>query len=127
VVEGGPPLGVVHGKVAPEAPVRAGHTAALVGPRVPEFTPVLLQEADVRLAAQEPQVLDDDVLPRDLLRGQEREALAKVDLVVVVEGRERIDARVVGLARAHREHFANEVEVLLHAYPFSRAARAASI
>ena len=106
--------GLVHREVAPEVAVRARHAARRVGPRVPELAAVLLEQADVRLAAQEPQVLDDDVLPGDLLGREERKALAEVDLVVLVERRDRIDPRSVGLSRPLGEHVADEVEVLLH-------------
>src|ERR1700690_960955 len=101
-------------EMAPEVAVRARHASALVGQRIPEPAAVLLEKADMRVAAQEPQVLDDDILPRDLFRREQREPLAKIDLVVDVERRERVDTRAVGLSCPFRQNFSHEVEICLH-------------
>ena len=104
----------VNREMAPEVSVRARNAPAFVGPRIPELAAVLLEEADVRVAAQEPQVLDDDVLPGDLFGRKQGKALAKVDLVVDVERGERVHTGPVGLSRPFREDFAHEVEILFH-------------
>jgi hypothetical protein len=69
----------------------------------------------VGLAAQEPQVLDDDVPPGDLLGRQQREALAQIDLVIFVEGRKRVDTCAVRIGRAPAENGEEAAPVLLQA------------
>src|SRR5262249_21390160 len=82
--------------------------------RVPELAFVLLEKTDVRVARQEPEILDDDVLPRDLFGREERKPLPEVDLVVDVERRDRIDARPVLLARPLLERLFDQVQINIH-------------
>lgn len=112
--KGGLSAGVVDGEVPPKIAVCAWDEALFVRPWVPELAVVLLQQPDVRLARQEPQVFDHDVFPRDLFGGEKREALAQIDLVVDIERGERINTGSVNLAGALLECFADSVEVLFH-------------
>ena len=82
---------------------------------------MLLEKTDVGLAAQEPEVLDDDILPGYFLRREEGKAHPQIDLEVLVERRDRVDARAIGLARTLREDRADQVKVLLHASRFGFA------
>ena len=95
VVEARAPGLVVDRKVPPKIAVGAWNLALLVGPRIPEFALVLLEKADVGVARQEPEVLDDDVLPGNLLGREERKSPREIDLVVDVEGRESVDAGAI--------------------------------
>ena len=99
----------------PAAPLHAvdrAEVAVLVGPLVPDRDAVLLQPADVPLAAQEPEQLLGDRGEVHLLRGDEREPLAQVEAHLVAEDADRARARAIVLRRARGEDVAHEVLVL---------------
>jgi hypothetical protein len=111
---------VMHREPAPEIAVRARHRPVLVRPRIPELAPVLLEQVDLGLPAQEPQVLHDDVLPAHLLRREKREPFRQVDLVVDVERRQSVDARSILFSSPRVEDLPDGLQVLPHdTSPFS--------
>src|SRR5690606_20192226 len=102
---------------APAPPLRPVHRTELalgVRPFVPDRDAVLVQIADVRLAAQKPQELVDDGLEMQLLGGQEREARREIAAQLVAEDALRAGAGPVRLAYALLAHLAQEIEVRLH-------------
>jgi hypothetical protein len=78
---------------------------------------VLLKKPDVCIAGQEPQVFDDDVLPRNLFGGEERKAVPEIDLVVDVERGDGIDTRAILFAGAFLEDFPHSLEINFHSEP----------
>ena len=69
----------------PLHPVHGAEVAVRVRPLVPDRHPVLLEPADVRLAAEEPQELVGDRAEVHLLRRHEWEALGQVEAHLVAE------------------------------------------
>ena len=98
----------------PEMAVRARHEAFVVRPGIPEPAAVFLQQGDRGFAGEEPEVFDDDVLPTDLLGGEQRETVGEGYLVVQVEDREGVHPGAVRLPDPGIENPANGVEVSLH-------------
>ena len=88
--------------------------AVCVGPLVPDRDAVLVEIADVGVAAQEPEQLVDDRFEVQLLGGDEREAGTEVEAHLVAEDRQRAGAGAVALLRAVGEHMFHQVEVLAH-------------
>ena len=86
--------------VAPLLAVDRAELAALVRPFVPDPDPVLLQPGDVGLAAQEPEQFDDYRAQVELLGGQKREAVGKVEAHLVAEDGEGADSGPVFLLGA---------------------------
>ena len=105
---------VRRGPRAPLDTVDRAEIAVRVGPLVPDRDPVLLQPADVRVAADEPQELADHRPHVHLLRGHQREAVLEIEPQLVPEDAQRPGAGPVVLAGALVEHALQEVEVLLH-------------
>src|SRR5690606_700687 len=70
---------------APLFPVHGPQLAVLPRPLVPDRDLVLLQVADVRVAAQKPEELYDDRTGVELLRRQERKSLAQVEAHLVTK------------------------------------------
>ncbi len=114
--------------MAPEVAVGARYPAVLVRPRVPELALVLL-ETDARggSAREEPEVLDDDVLPGDLLRRRSGKPSAGQPRSSSGEGRRRVDAGPVRFPCPVGEDFADDVEVGLHGGRVWREERRASM
>ena len=109
-------VAAVGGRPAP--PLHAVDRAELavrIRPFVPDRDAVLLQPADVRLAAQEPEQLVRDGREVHLLRRHEREALGQVEAHLVAEHAHRAGPGAVVLRHAGREDVAHEVLVLGHA------------
>src|SRR6185503_1737866 len=105
-----PPIG--RAPVAPLVAVDRAELALVVGPFVPDRDAALLQPFHVGVAAQEPEQLVGDRLEVQLLGGEQGEAVAQVEAQLAAEHRQRAGAGAVGLARAARKHFAQQVEVL---------------
>src|SRR5262249_34970488 len=82
------PLAAGGGPGAPLLAVDVAEFAVLVGPLVPDADVVLLQLADVGRAAQKPEQFVDDVAKGELLGGDGREALAKVEADLLTEDAE---------------------------------------
>ena len=77
---------------APVAPLRAvdpAEVALLVGPFVPDRDAVLLEVADVGVAAQKPEQLVNDRFEMQLFRREEREAFAQIEARLCAENRKR--------------------------------------
>jgi hypothetical protein len=74
--------------------------AVRIGPFVPDGDAVLLQIADIGVAAQEPDQLVDDRFQVQLLGRDQRKALGEVEAHLVAEHRERAGAGAVVLADA---------------------------
>ena len=85
--------------------VGAAHSSQIV-------TSAVLQPARVAVAAQEPEQLEDDRAQVDLLRRDERKALAQVEAHLVAEHALRAGAGAVGLGDAMVADVAQEVFVL---------------
>ena len=107
-------LAVLRGPVSPLVAVNRPEVAVLVGPFVPDRDLVVLQPADVGVAAQKPEQLDDDGAQVQLLGGQRREAGGEVEAHLPAEHRARAGAGAVGFDVPVVEHVAHEVEVLAH-------------
>ena len=108
----GAPVGRAPG--APLAPVDGAELAVLRGPFVPDGHAVLVQVADVGLAAQEPQQLVDDRAQVQALGGDRGKARGEVEAHLPAEDAERARAGAVLLAHAVLEHVPHEVEILSH-------------
>ena len=106
---GGSPLDALAAPVAPLVAVDRPELAVLVGPRVPDRRVLLEIVVDVRRAAQEPQQLAHDRREQDLLRRDEREALAQVVAGLRAEQRDRAGAGAIGAALAVLEHVAEQI------------------
>ncbi len=77
---------------APVAPLRAVNPAEitlLVGPFIPDRDSLLLEVADVRVAAQKPEQLVNDRFEMQLFRREEREAVAQIEAGLGAENRKR--------------------------------------
>ena len=99
----------------PAAPLHAvdgAEIAVLVGPLVPDRDAVLLQPADVSLAAKKPQQLVGDRREMHLLGRHEREALGEIEAHLVAEDADRSRSGAVLLGRPAVENVAGEVLVL---------------
>src|SRR5215831_19210203 len=70
IVEGGPALLVMNRKMPPKIAVSARHEALLVGPGIPKLALMLVKEPNLGLTRKEPQILDYDIFPGNLLRGE---------------------------------------------------------
>ena len=81
---------------------------------------MLLQPADVRVAAEEPEQLDGDGLEVHLLRRHEREALGQVEAHLVAEHAHRAGPGAVALRRALVSTWRDEVLVLGHESKIAR-------
>ena len=88
--------------------------ARLVRPFVPDADLVLLQPADIGVAAQEPEQFDQDRAEVQLLGGEQGEALRQVEAHLVAEHRKRAGAGPVLLLDALVEDAPEEVEIGLH-------------
>ena len=99
---------------APLAAVDRAELAVLVGPLVPDRDAALLEPADVRVAAHEPQELAHDRMEVHLLRRHEREPAAQVEPHLVAEHAQRAGARPVVLAGSLVEYPLKEIEVRAH-------------
>ena len=86
--------------VAPLLAVDGAEIAILVRPFVPNADLVVLEIGDVGVALQEPQQFDDDRAQVQLLGGDEREAVGKVEAHLVAEDAQRADAGAVLLRHA---------------------------
>ena len=74
--------------------------AVLVGPFVPDGDTVLVEIFDVGVAAQEPEQFVDDRFQVQLLGGEQRKALGKIEAHLMAEDREGADAGAVALLHA---------------------------
>src|SRR5262249_19243644 len=83
-------------------------------PLVPDLHALRLQRRDVRLAAQEPEELVDDRAKVELLRREQREALAQIEPHLVAEDPARAGAGAVGSIAPLGQDEAEELLVLLH-------------
>jgi hypothetical protein len=110
-------LTIRRGPRAPLVSVHRTELAVRVRPLVPDRDFVLVEVADVRIAAKEPKQLDDDRAEVHLLRRHERKAGAEVETELAAEKAEGAGAGAVGFRRPVVEDVADEFEVLLHA-PF---------
>ena len=108
--------------VAPLLAVDRAEVAVGIGPFVPDADACVLQPADVGVAAQEPQQLDDDRAQVQLLGGQQRKAVGKIEAHLGAEQRQGAGAGAVGLRDAFVEHFLHQIEIGPHRRPsISRA------
>ena len=93
----------------PGSPLIAVHRPQLalgVGPFVPDRDAMLVQIANVRLAAQEPQQLVDDRLEVQLLRRHQRKAVGQIEPHLVAEDAARAGAGAIALRRRLRRESA---------------------
>ncbi len=98
----------------PGPPLHAVHRAEVTvrrRPLVPDRHAVLLQPADVAVAAQEPQQLVGDRPEVHPLGRDQREALPQVEAQLVPEDAARAGAGAVGTARPGLQHVAEQVFV----------------
>ena len=101
---------------------------ALLGrPLVPDRYPVLVQPADVGVAAEEPDQLVGDALEVELLRRQQRETLRQVMTNLPAEDGGRSRPRAVTLDDAVGENVSEEVVILLHVLKSVRLTSGVSI
>ena len=95
--------------VAPLLAVDRAEVAILVRPLIPNRDFAVLQPADVSVAAQEPQQLDDDRAEVKLLGREHGEALREIEAHLRAEHAERAGAGAVHRLDAGREHAVHEV------------------
>ncbi|MNE28858.1 hypothetical protein D3C80_1223160 [compost metagenome] len=105
-------LAVRRGPGAPLLAIDGAEVAVLVGPFVPDADAVVFQPADIGLATEEPQQLDEDRARVQLLGGQKGEALGQVKTDLTTEDAERPGAGAVVAAHAVVENVAQQVEIL---------------
>ena len=104
-------------RCTPLAPLRAVHApevAFRICPFVPDRHAVLLQPANVRFAAQEPEQLVNDRLEMQLLRREQRKTFAQIEPRLRAKNRERAGAGTVGLGLAPVENEAKQFVVFAH-------------
>ena len=102
---------------APVAPLRAVDAPEItlcIGPFVPDGDAVLLEPADVGVAAQEPEEFVDDRFEMDFFGGEQREALPEREPGLRAEEGARAGAGAVGFGTTLLKDEAQEVVVLLH-------------
>src|SRR5690606_36984496 len=81
---------------------------------VPDADLVVLQPAHIGVALQEPEQFDDDRAQVQLLGGEQRKALRKIEAHLVAEDRAGADAGAVLLLDALVEDQLEQVEIGLH-------------
>ena len=104
---------VRQGKMAPEVAISARHLVIFVRPRIPEFAVVPSKQVNIRIARQEPEVFNNDILPGYFLGCEQGKALAQVDFIIDIECGDRVYPRPVGLSLAGFQGFPYSVEILL--------------
>ena len=100
--------------VTPLLAVDRPKVAFVIGPFIPDADLPILEPADVRVAAQEPQEFDDDRAQVQLLRRQQGEAVTEIEAHLRTEIGKRAGAGAVLLLNALVEDPLHEVEVLAH-------------
>ncbi|BCI71056.1 hypothetical protein SPKIRA_18860 [Sphingomonas paucimobilis] len=100
--------------VAPLLAIDGAEVARLVRPFVPDAHLLLLQPADIGVAAQEPEQFDDDRAQMQLLGGQDGKTLGQIEAHLVAEDRQRAGAGAVHLLHTLGQHPVHEVEILAH-------------
>ena len=101
--------------VAPLLAVDGAQVSVLVRPLVPDPNVPLLEPADVGVAAEEPQQLDDDRPQVQLLRREQRESLGEVETHLRPEAGQGAGSGAVLLLDALVENLLHEIEILAHA------------
>ena len=110
---------------APLPAVYGAELALLVRPLVPDRDTPLLERADIRLAAQEPEQLFDHGLEVYALGRDEWKARGEVETQLLSEHRERAGARAIHFAGTVLTDVAHQVEVGAHFRRSFRKARGA--
>ena len=105
---------VVATKVTPLMTVHWPKVTVLVGPLVPDTDTTLLEPADVRIAAQEPDQLADDAAQVELLGCEDREALLQIEPHLVAKHAARAGTSAVVLVDAVVQYVLEQIEVLTH-------------
>ncbi|EXI76159.1 MAG: hypothetical protein AW07_00673 [Candidatus Accumulibacter sp. SK-11] len=100
--------------MAPLVAINRPEIAVGVGPFIPDANTVLVQVADVRLAAKEPQQLVDDRAQVKSLGCQKGETGVQVETHLPAEYRERTGARTVALHAAPVQHVLHQIQILPH-------------
>ena len=85
-----------------------------IGPFIPDADAPLLQPFHIGLAAQEPEQLDDDGADVELLGGDKRKALRKIETHRASEHAARASARAVAAIDAVVEDVLEQVVILAH-------------
>src|SRR5690606_1331910 len=99
---------------APLYAIHRAQLALLVGPFIPDRHPAFLQPANVGVAAQKPQQLDDDRAQVQLLGGDQRKTLRQVEPHLVSEHRAGARTGAVGFQYAMFVDLARVIFVLVH-------------
>ncbi len=105
---------VVATKVTPLMTVYWSKVTVLIGPLVPDTDTTLLEPADVRTAAQEPDQLVDDAAQMQLLGCEDWEALLQIEPHLVAKHAARAGTGTVGFVDAVVQHMLEQIEVLTH-------------
>ena len=114
---------VMPAPVAPLLAVDGAEVAVLVRPFVPNGNAVLLQPADIGVAAQKPQQFIGDGFEMHPLGGQQRKTTGEVKAHLVAEDGAGAGAGAVAFRRAVREDVAQQLKICLHAAPVAASAR----
>src|SRR5262249_30094678 len=88
--------------------------AIRIRPFVPDADTMLLQPAHIGFAAQEPEQFGDNRLGEQLLGGEKREALRKIEAHLMAENGDRARTRAVALFHARFEHTLHQFVILAH-------------
>src|SRR5574337_604766 len=102
------------GPGAPLPPVDRTELAMFIGPFVPDAHAVLFQVGDVGVAAQEPDQLVHDRLQVQLLGGDQRKTLRKIETHLPAEHAARAGAGAVRLFGAMSEDVLKQIEIGTH-------------
>lgn len=105
------------GGVGPATPLGAvdgAEVAVGVSPLVPDGDAILVEVADVGIAAKEPKELVDDGAPMELFGGDEGEGFAEVEAGLSAEKGEGAGSRSVSARGAVLEHEAEELVISFH-------------
>src|SRR5690606_23187028 len=98
----------------PLAPIDGPKVTIFIGPLVPDLDPILLEPAHICVPAQEPQKLTDDRADMQLLGGEHRQAVRKIEPHLIAENRARAGSRPIGSVSSGVHYVAQKIEILLH-------------
>lgn len=105
---------VRRGPTAPLVSVNRSEVAVGIGPFVPNRHVVVVQIADVGIAAQEPQQLMNNRTQVQLFGRQRRKPRSEVETHLIAERTDRTGTRAVAFHGAAGLDMAEQVEILLH-------------
>ncbi|MOA38626.1 hypothetical protein D3C78_1603310 [compost metagenome] len=101
---------------APLCAIDGAEIAVFVSPFIPDGNAIFLEIGNIGIALQEPQEFMDDRAQMQLLGGENRKTLRKVETHLVTENRARARAGAVPAVGAGFHDMPEKIEILFHAF-----------